>query len=122
MPHWWGATVAITALVAIAASTALPPACSVAMPALVASCSAAETAPLTPRTEVVGGAVTEARSTHTSERAPASKWPAAAQAAGVVAGERREQSCRARYAAAYHRAVSTHQQAGEITVTVGAAE
>ena len=30
-------------------------------------------------------------------------------------------SCRARYAAAYHRAVSTHRRAGAITVTVGAA-
>ena len=30
-------------------------------------------------------------------------------------------SCRARYAAAYHRAVSTHQRAGAITVSAGAA-
>ena len=30
-------------------------------------------------------------------------------------------SCRARYAAAYHRAVSTHHRAGAITVTAGAA-
>ncbi len=30
-------------------------------------------------------------------------------------------SCRARYAAAYHRAVSTHQRAGATTVTLGAA-
>ena len=30
-------------------------------------------------------------------------------------------SCRARYAAAYHRGVSTHQRAGAITVSAGAA-
>ena len=38
-----------------------------------------------------------------------------------MAGERREQSCRARYAGAYHHGVSTQQRAGAVTVTAGAA-
>src|SRR5688500_738168 len=102
----------MTAFVAIAASTALPPACRVTIPAFVASCSAAETAPLTPRTEVVGGAVTGRHSEHARERAPASDWLTA-----CLAGERRQRSCRARYADAYHLGVSTQQRAGAITVT-----
>ena len=91
------------------------------MPAFVASCSAAETAPLTPRHGGRGGAVIGPHSTDASERAPASEWPATAQAAGGVAGERRERSCGHATQAPTITACRPQQRAGAVTVTAGAA-
>ena len=98
IPQPSGMTTARAAFVAIAASTAEPPARSTPSPAAVARWWGATTAPWRPRAMGAGtAAVRRSRVLHRSESSPSDVARAAASTQGGAAGRRRRLPCEAHH-------------------------